>query len=82
MHITAWIAQEEDAPAPITDNSIGLLRQAFKEQIPELAGYHWCLSEDNFLSPHAAEGVLIDGTGLHSFYRRLPSLNDRTAGRS
>jgi hypothetical protein len=31
MHIPAWIAQKEDAPAPITDNSIGLLQQAFKE---------------------------------------------------
>jgi multidrug resistance protein MdtO len=29
MHIAAWIAHEEDAPARITDDSIQLLRQAF-----------------------------------------------------
>jgi multidrug resistance protein MdtO len=30
MHIAAWIAHEEDAPAPITDDSIRLLQQAFE----------------------------------------------------
>jgi len=32
MHIAAWIAREEDAPAPIGDNSIQLLRRAFESQ--------------------------------------------------
>ena len=30
MHIAAWIAHDEEAPAPITDNSIRLLRQSFE----------------------------------------------------
>jgi hypothetical protein len=30
MHIAAWIAQEEDAPARITDDSIRLLQQSFE----------------------------------------------------
>ena len=32
MHIAAWIAHEEDAPARITGDSIRLLRQTFEEQ--------------------------------------------------
>ena len=31
MHIAAWIAYEEDAPARITDDSIRLLQQAFED---------------------------------------------------
>ena len=31
MHIAAWIAHEEDAPARITDDSIRLLQQAFED---------------------------------------------------
>lgn len=31
MHIAAWIAREEDAPARITDDSIRPLQQAFKD---------------------------------------------------
>ncbi len=31
MHIAAWIAQEEDGPARITDDSIRLLRQTFED---------------------------------------------------
>jgi multidrug resistance protein MdtO len=30
-HIAAWLAHEQDAPAPITDNSLRLLRQAFQD---------------------------------------------------
>ena len=32
MHIAAWIAREEDAPAPIGDHSIQLLRRAFESR--------------------------------------------------
>ena len=32
MHIAAWIAHEEDAPARITDDSIRLLQQSFEDQ--------------------------------------------------
>jgi multidrug resistance protein MdtO len=32
MHIAAWIAHEEEAPALITDDSVRLLRQTFEEQ--------------------------------------------------
>ena len=32
MHIAAWIAQEEDAPASIGDDSIRLLRRAFEAE--------------------------------------------------
>ncbi len=31
MHIAAWIAREEDAPARITDDSIRLLQQSFED---------------------------------------------------
>jgi multidrug resistance protein MdtO len=31
MHIAAWIAHDEDAPAPITEDPIRLLRQAFED---------------------------------------------------
>jgi hypothetical protein len=31
MHIAAWIAHEEDAPARITDDSIRLLQQSFED---------------------------------------------------
>jgi multidrug resistance protein MdtO len=31
MHIAAWVAHEEDAPARITDDSIQLLEQSFEE---------------------------------------------------
>jgi hypothetical protein len=31
MHIAAWIAHEEDAPARLTDDSIRLLQQAFED---------------------------------------------------
>ena len=31
MHLAAWIAHEEDAPAPITDDSIRLLQQSFED---------------------------------------------------
>jgi hypothetical protein len=31
MHIAAWIAHQEDAPARITDDSIRPLQQAFEE---------------------------------------------------
>ena len=31
MHIAAWIAHEEDAPARITDDSIRLLQQTFED---------------------------------------------------
>jgi hypothetical protein len=31
MHIAAWIAQEEEAPARITDGSIQLLQQTSEE---------------------------------------------------
>jgi len=30
LHIAAWIAREEGAPAPIGDDSIGILRQTFE----------------------------------------------------
>ena len=41
MHIAAWLAHEEDAPARISDDSIRLLQQALRgPQLPELAGYH------------------------------------------
>jgi multidrug resistance protein MdtO len=32
MHIAAWIAHEEDAPARITDDSIRLLQQSFEDR--------------------------------------------------
>jgi uncharacterized protein YbgA (DUF1722 family) len=32
MHIAAWVAHEEDAPARITEDSIQLLEQSFEEQ--------------------------------------------------
>jgi multidrug resistance protein MdtO len=31
MHIAAWIAHQEDAPARLNDDSIGLLQQAFED---------------------------------------------------
>jgi hypothetical protein len=31
MHLAAWIAHEEDAPARITDDSIRLLQQSFED---------------------------------------------------
>jgi multidrug resistance protein MdtO len=31
MHIAAWVAHEEDAPVPITDDAIRQLRQAFED---------------------------------------------------
>jgi multidrug resistance protein MdtO len=31
MHIAAWIAYEEDAPAPVTDDSIRLFQQSFED---------------------------------------------------
>ena len=31
MHIAAWIAREEDAPARISDDSIRLLQQTFED---------------------------------------------------
>jgi hypothetical protein len=31
MHIAAWIAREEDAPARITDDSLQLLQQSFED---------------------------------------------------
>ena len=41
MHIAAWIAHEEDAPARISDDSIRLLQQSFEDPSSrELAGHH------------------------------------------
>jgi hypothetical protein len=31
MHIAAWVAHEEEAPARITDDSIQLLEQSFED---------------------------------------------------
>ena len=66
MHIAAWIAHEEDAPAPIGDDSVRLITGDVRDHTsPSSRTIDDICQKMVVLFPHAEERVLDVRSGLN-----------------